>query len=411
MRIGIFLERLHDGTGTFQQALNIIESLLQSDAIRHEIIVFTQFKDTHQRLAELGIKSFLFKHDVYRLLDRWSATTVGGAILRRLRRLGFRRLGRHLDAFLDVHRIDLALFTECGEVAMRIGDHPFIISIWDFFHRDFPSFPEIYKGRQFEIRERVPHNTLNRAHAVIVDSPFAASRLSQIYHVDAARIVVLPFVPSLNVRRYAAGRGTETVESVRRKHKLPEQYVFWPSFPASEKNHLYLLEGLVYAERHHGLKLHAVFCGGGRQEDWSIVERQVQALGLTSRVHFLGRVADDEIPALYQGAVALVVPAYVGPTNLPPLEAAILGCPVIYSDLPEFREQMGESALYCNLADPGSLAEHLRSLLQDPLLHERLLTAQRQIAANLANIDYGKILSPVLDDYAYVRRRWAWPEN
>jgi glycosyltransferase involved in cell wall biosynthesis len=39
------------------------------------------------------------------------------------------------------------------------------------------------------------------------------------------------------------------------------------------------------------------------------------------------------------------MPSYFGSTNLPPLEAVSLGCPVIYSDLPEFREQMGDAAI------------------------------------------------------------------
>ena len=40
----------------------------------------------------------------------------------------------------------------------------------------------------------------------------------------------------------------------------------------------------------------------------------------------------------------MVFASIVGPNNYPPIEAASLGCPVILSDLPGHREQMGESA-------------------------------------------------------------------
>ena len=126
---------------------------------------------------------------------------------------------------------------------------------------------------------------------------------------------------------------------------------------------------------------------------------------------FLGLVPDEDIPALYDGALALVMPSYCGPTNIPPLEAVTLGCPVIYSDLPEFREQMGDAALYCNLADSSSLADQLAALIQDPELIAHLQKAGSRLAAEIAKIDYGERLAAVLDNYAYVRRRWTWPET
>src|SRR5262249_13423975 len=119
----------------------------------------------------------------------------------------------------------------------------------------------------------------------------------------------------------------------------------------------------------------------------------------------------EDVPPLYQGAAALVMPTYGGPTNLPPLEAVTLGCPVIYSDLPEFREQMGDAALYCDLNDVSNLANHLAALMRDPALVERLRNDGFKLAAEIANIDYSKLLKPLLDNYAYVRRRWAWPNT
>jgi glycosyltransferase involved in cell wall biosynthesis len=413
MRIAVFLERWHEFGGAFNQALSMVVSLAGPGATTHEIVAFTQFEETRQLLSQHGIGAIRFRQRGLRILDRWSATVLGGAILRRLRRVGLRRLGRHLDAFLDDHDIDLVVLTECTQIAYRIGDHPFIVAVWDVFHRDHPEFPEVFGDRIFEQWDRVRRATLTRALAVLVDSPTLARRVAELYQVDSHRIVELPFLPSLAVRRHAAGDRLATAEGVRRKYDLPDRYVFYPAAFGALKNHLYLLEGLVDLERRHGAVLHAVFCGADNQERGNLgtVERQVQALGLTARVHFPGLVPDDDIPALYEGALALVMPAYSGPTNLPPVEAVTLGCPVIYSDLPEFREQMGDAALYCDLADVSSLADHLAALIQDPAVADRLRAAGGRLAAEIAKIDYGQILKPVFDDFAYLRRRWAWPEN
>lgn len=411
MRIAVFIESSPNLGGPFRQSRSAVESLTSSAAIEHEIVVFTPSEETRRILLGDGIAAIRYKRGGYRLIDRWSATVVGCAVLSRLRRFGFRRLGRHLDALLDDNRIDLVLLNEDGEAALRIGDHPYIVTLWDVDHRDHPEFPEWFADRRFERQERSMRTTLTRALAVVANSPSGARRIASLYGVDPHRIIEFPFLPAPAVRRHAAGAGVETAEGVRRIYRLPQAYVFYPAFFAFHKNHLYLLEALIDLERRHGIVLHAVLCGGGDREDQPNVERQVQALNLTNRVHFLGEVPDGHVPPLYEAALALVMPTYFGPTNLPPLEAVTLGCPVIYSDLPGCREQMGDAALYCNLADVSSLADHLEALVRDEGVRERLLEAGRKLAVKIGTIDYGERLAPLLDDYAYVRRRWAWPEG
>ena len=412
MRVALFVDSLHDRhTGGFQQALSTVESLTRKHETKHDFVVFTRSDDTHQRLLKEGIKAIRFKEGGFRLLDRWSATVLGNAVLRRLRRLGFRRLGRHLDALLDDNCVDLVILNEISDSVLRIGDHPFIVTVWDLNHRDWPEFPEAYSNRAFEFRERQLTNSLTRALAVITNSPSGIRQIASVYNVDFTRIIELPFLPPITVRRHAAGRGLINVEEARQKYDLPDRYIFYPASFAPLKNHLYILEGLLELERQHGIILNAVFCGGGEPSYRAIVERQVQALGLTARVHFLGFVPDEDIPGLYEGALALVMPMYSGPTNLPPLEAVTLGCPVIYSDFPGCREQMGDAALYCDLADVSSLANHLAALARNTALVESLHKAGGRLAAEIATIDYGERLSQIIDSYAYIRRRWTWPET
>jgi glycosyltransferase involved in cell wall biosynthesis len=106
----------------------------------------------------------------------------------------------------------------------------------------------------------------------------------------------------------------------------------------------------------------AVFAGSD-QGALESVRKQAADLKLSNRLNILGFVPSEHMPYLYKGCVALVMPTYFGPTNLPPLEARALGVPVIYSDLPSFREQMGDEALYIDLEDPASLAEQLELLM------------------------------------------------
>ena len=56
--------------------------------------------------------------------------------------------------------------------------------------------------------------------------------------------------------------------------------------------------------------------------------------------------------SLYKESIALVMPSYFGPTNIPPLEAFNLGVPVLYSDLPGLKDQVGDAALLLDLNKP-----------------------------------------------------------
>jgi alpha-1,3-rhamnosyl/mannosyltransferase len=96
-------------------------------------------------------------------------------------------------------------------------------------------------------------------------------------------------------------------------------------------------------------------------------------------VRRLGRV--DDLGALYAGALAVVLPSWLEGFGLPPVEGLAAGAPAIVSDLPVFREVLGDGALYVPPGDAGALADALLSLERDPALRGRLLAAgQARIA-------------------------------
>ena len=86
------------------------------------------------------------------------------------------------------------------------------------------------------------------------------------------------------------------------------------------------------------------------------------------------------------------MPTYFGPTNIPPLEAFLLGCPVLYSDLPLLREQVLDAALLLDLSNPESLAEKIMTLLQDSELQKKLSKKGKAIIAECNEQDFWLIL-------------------
>lgn len=405
MRIAVFVENSLNAGGAFQQTLSTIQDL--ASLVGHEVVVMTPIGENLEVLRKHEIEAHLYTDGVWsRFWDTISALMPRlEKPMSMVRRLGGESFGRNLDQRLAKLGIDVAFFNARSSTALRLSRHPYVFTVWDLCHRDYPEFPEVFKEREFELREQVLKAVLPKAFAVIADSDTGADKIAQWYGVDRSRLHVIPFLPSAGVRAYARGVKLSSPNTVREKYQLPEDFFFYPAQMWSHKNHQYLFEGLAELKIRYGLSP-AIALGGSDKGNMDYLHRSANSLGIGDQVFFLGFVEDCDIPALYEGARALVMPSYFGPTNLPPLEAALLGCPVIYSDLPSFRNQMKDAALYCDLNQPESLAEHLRTVLQDEVVVKRLKSAGYELTKNLINEDGKTELKGIFESYEYKRRRW-----
>ena len=181
--------------------------------------------------------------------------------------------------------------------------------------------------------------------------------------------------------------------------------MFYPAQFWAHKNHVYLIEGLLALEESCGQKVGAIFSGGD-QGTRSYIEEYVINTGLQDRVRFVGFVPDHELLELYLQSIALVMPTYFGPTNLPPLEAFHLGVPVLYPDLDGLRDQVDDAALLMDLSDPESMALHLSNLLSDSDLRNKLVAAGFRRAAYFDSFDRIGLLKKIISDFRYRRLCW-----
>jgi glycosyltransferase involved in cell wall biosynthesis len=239
-----------------------------------------------------------------------------------------------------------------------------------------------------------------KALAIIENSSFGKEKLTKLYQVDPNRIVVIPFYPYLIVDAGIKKLTVKNNKELLALYKISEKYLFYPAQFWPHKNHIYLLDALKILKEKHNICLDLVLCGSDKGFEDQVRKVAIK-LGLGEQIKILGFIPDDHLIGLYLNAIALTFPTYFGPTNLPPLEAAALGCPVIYSDTPEFRKQMGDAALYCNLTHPESLSDCIYELLENPERVNSLKMAGFSLINSLnPNEDY-KELKRVLDDFAF----------
>jgi len=178
------------------------------------------------------------------------------------------------------------------------------------------------------------------------------------------------------------------------RYRLPAKYLFYPAQFWEHKNHGNLLKAVAALKSDlPDLKL---VLAGSKKNAYDAVVSLVQELHLTEDVLFLGYVPNEDMPELYRRARALVMPTYFGPSNIPPLEASVVGCPVAVSTVSSMPEQLGDSAL---LFDPDSVDEIagcICRLWTDDELCSRIAAAGKEKMATWGQKEFNARLEEII---------------
>ena len=361
MRIVAVLEGAATDGGGFNQALNAILQMQRLCAGRYDFEVLTDREANVAHLASLGIAAAHFRLAFLdKLIGFLCSQGWWFALQARL------RLVSPFEQRLLRQGCDLVYFLTPSARAKTLQRLNYVATVWDLCHRDTPEFPEVREFEQFRIREHLYRGLLPPAVAILVDSPALADAATRRYGVDRDRLVAMPFGASAFL-----DAGTSVAkEAVLARYGLEEGYFFYPAQFWAHKNHVRILEALALL-RARGVRPRVVFAGSdqGRRAH---VERQIDAQGLQEQVRILGFVPAEDLRGLYDGCAALVMPSYFGPTNIPPLEAWLLGKPVIYST--RCAEQAGEAALCVDPDDAEALAAAMQAC-GEAATRERLVAA------------------------------------
>jgi glycosyltransferase involved in cell wall biosynthesis len=95
---------------------------------------------------------------------------------------------------------------------------------------------------------------------------------------------------------------------------------------------------------------------------------------LTQNVIFTGFVSDQELPVLYQYALAYVFPSFLEGFGLPAIEAQSYGVPVLAANNSSLPEILGNSALYFDPFDINDISRVIGEIIKNEDLKDSLKT-------------------------------------
>lgn len=346
-KLGIYLERKPDSGGAYQYCLAMLKALSKFPEEEYEIIAFCTYEDWKKVTGPMGIRTEVVRKNIPQKILHYAAERI-------LPVETYRRHCRMLHPLARRFRrlsVDACIYP-CGDKISFMLDTPAIITVFDLMHRYLTEFPEIVDAKIYKSRERSYHNIAKYARMIFVDSEVGRQQMVECYGGSRElreeleeKTKVLPMIAPDYVYENAG----------KEKYTAPDvfgKYIFYPAQFWRHKNHKNLLLA-ISALKEKGLEVNLVLCGSGKNA-YDEVMRIIREKGLEKQVQILGYVTNEEMVALYQYARALVMPTYGGPTNIPQLEAFVLGCPVATSRIFGIPAQVGDAAL---LFDPGNVEE------------------------------------------------------
>lgn len=205
-----------------------------------------------------------------------------------------------------------------------------------------------------------------RADLVLAISEKTAEDVHALFSIprEKIRVVYQSYAPAFNQIV-----DDQTQQNLRQKYSLPKEYILFVGSLTKRKGVQFLIQALALLPRDHRPAL--VMVGSGPLE--TALRQNMVTLGLEAELHFLGRVPDEDLPGLYQGAEVFVYPSLAEGFGIPIVEALASQVPVITSTGSCFSEPGGPAALYTTPGDITALAQALEQVLGDQDLQQSMI--------------------------------------
>lgn len=335
-KIVVFLSAVPKDGGKFQYGLSMLNACLLLESNEYKFI-YVYKEDIWLDYIPVNYSRIKLKPNYF------FVKVVKNVLIKLFPNFGY-DLWREIGFYIDKNH---QTFKEINpDLIIYAGKDPFIhelkmngvIPIFDLMHK-YENFPELNSGNIYKEREIYYQRLCKYAKGVMVDSEIGKLHVLENYEIEKSKIFVVPYVPPSYVFEIKHSYSIE-------KFNLPDEFIFYPAQFWQHKNHRAIVEALNIL-KDKGIIINCVFVGA-KKNSFQLVNDLVIKYQLNKQIFYLDYVSNNDLVGLYKMAKALVMPTLLGPTNIPPLEAIALNCPVITSNIYGIPEQMADAAILVN---------------------------------------------------------------
>jgi glycosyltransferase involved in cell wall biosynthesis len=241
---------------------------------------------------------------------------------------------------------------------------PMVVTIHDATFRQFPQW---FPRHAHRVMNLIIPIAARRADRILTVSESAAADIARTMQVPREKIVVTP--NGVSDRFHPIEPATQDV--IRARYGLPPVYILGVGILRARKNAAVALNAMAKLQSEGKWPADAVFALSGK---WEEAPEDALRHRENPAVRFLGRISDEDLPAVFAAATASVYPSFYEGFGLPPLESMASGCPAVAADTSSLPEVLGDAGLLLPPTDVDAWAKTMLSLLTDADLRDELRT-------------------------------------
>ena len=246
----------------------------------------------------------------------------------------------------------------------RGGPWKSVITIHDL---SFLLFPDFLTSNSRKYYNNQIQDAVHRADAILADSHSTRNDILEHLDVPSEKVTTVHLAPH---ERYKP-QPSNLVKSTMSRLKLPSQYLLFVGTFEPRKN----ISGLLKAyaslldKQHDAPPLIMIGRKGWLHEP---IETLVHKLNLSEQVQIRTNIDTDDLPAIYTGALALLLPSHYEGFGFPVLESMACGTTAVISNRGSLPEIANDAALQCDPDSFASIEDSILLLLTDTKLREEL---------------------------------------
>jgi len=254
---------------------------------------------------------------------------------------------------------------------------PVVVSIHDL---SFEHLPQTFNRRsRTQLRLTVRHSA-RRAARILSLSEHTRRDIIETYGINEDHVDAIPLAAP---EHFAPVRDYAELQRVRHNYGIDGDYILSVGSIQPRKNLARLIKAFASLRGDGSIaNLPKLVLAGKCAWLYDETLRALEESGTKEAVVVTGYVPEEDLPALYSGALCFVYPSYFEGFGLPPLEAMKCGAPVIVGNRTSLPEVVGDAALLVDPFDVEAIGAAIKRLINDSELRRELsIKGQKRASA------------------------------
>ena len=231
-----------------------------------------------------------------------------------------------------------------------------------------------------------------RSDLILTISESAKSDIIKHFNVDEKKIEIV--TPGIDLEKYLHNYTDMELENVRKKYKLPENYILYLGTIEPRKNIERTIKAFIKYKKEVKDDLKFVIVGG---KGWKYdnIMKLIESMG--TDIILTGYIDEEDKIPIYKLAQIFAFPSLYEGFGMPVLEAMAAGVPVITSNVSSLPEVAGDAAILVNPLNEDEIFEAYKKILSDKKLQLEMIEKGLEQAKKFEWKESAKVLEQIYE--------------